>query len=211
MKTGVRWTPALANVAYAAVIPSRVTSPVPSASDGTLGHQAHAQLLRVVHRRRDADFFEQAHRGAVARRAQCRAQRHRGRRGVLVFGHPRALQRLNRLVEPVDDRRRRPPLFERRGKHERLERRPGLALGLDGAIELARLEAAAADQRAHVPGVRVERHQRAFKRRVVGRRALLATCRPPVLDFDQARLRPAVRPPAASPCPRSCRPCSPPW
>ena len=148
-------------------------------------HQAHAQPLGVVHCRRDADFFEQPHRGAVARRAQRRAQRHRRRRGVLVFGHPRALQRLNRLVEPVDDRGRRPALFERRGKHERLEGRAGLALRLDGAVELARLEASAADQRAHVAGLRVERHQRAFKRRLVGRRALLATRRPPVLDLDQ--------------------------
>ena len=52
-------------------------------------------------------------------------------------------------------RLRRDTAGERRGEDERLERRPGLPLALDGEVELALREARAADHREHppVPGI----------------------------------------------------------
>ena len=50
--------------------------------------------------------------------------------------------------------------FERRGVDERLERRAGLPLRLHRAVEVAVVEVAAADHRAHVAGVR-DRSRRA--------------------------------------------------
>ncbi len=98
-------------------------------------HVADAQRLRVLHRLRDADVLEQAHRRAVARRAQRRPQAHRVGRGVLVLRRPVALERRNRLVEVLDDRRGRVTRFESGRVDERLERRAGLPLRLHGAIE----------------------------------------------------------------------------
>ena len=63
MSTGWRTIPSLANAPEAAVIEMRVTSPAPSASDGTLGGVPTFSLLRVAHRVRDADGAE--HRTAA--------------------------------------------------------------------------------------------------------------------------------------------------
>ena len=60
---------------------------------------------------------------------------------------------LDRRVE--HDRRRLVAVVERRRVDERLERRAGLALGLDGAVELAHGEREAADDGQHAAGVRV--------------------------------------------------------
>ena len=51
---------------------------------------------------RNADLLQQADRGAVARRAQPGAQAHRLGGRVLVLGRPRALQRVDRIVEVID-------------------------------------------------------------------------------------------------------------
>ena len=58
------------------------------------------------------------------------------------------------------------PSRERRREHERLERRPGLALALDGEVELALAVVAAADHREDRAAVRVDRDERG--RRAVG-------------------------------------------
>ena len=76
--------------------------------------------------------------------------------GVLVLRRPVALQRRNRIVEVIDHRRRRVAGLERGGVHERLERGAGLPARLNGAIEVAVVEVAAADHRAHVAGVRIQ-------------------------------------------------------
>src|SRR5690606_11064719 len=110
---------------------------------------------------------EQPDGGAVAGRAQRGAQRHlRGLR-VLVLRNPGALQRLDGLVQARDDRRRGPALLQRDGEDERLERRARLAPCLRRAVDVAALEAAAPDERAHLAGLRVERDQRPLQRLVV--------------------------------------------
>ena len=93
---------------------------------------------------------------------------------MAVFRRPRALHGGNRLVETIEHGRGRVARFERGGVHERLEGRSRLPLGLDGAIESAVLEVAAAHHRAHVARLRIERDQCRLQRRVVfgGRRVL---------------------------------------
>ena len=156
--------PWLANAAYAAVIDCSVTSPDPSASDGTLGTSPTPIVFAYCTVLRDADLLQQPHGGAVARRAQRRAQGHRVGGRVFVFRRPRALQRGDRIVELIDDGRRRIAGLERGGVDERLERRAGLAVRLDGAVEVALVEVAAADHRAHVAGRRIERDERGLQR-----------------------------------------------
>ncbi len=79
----------------------------------------------------------------------------------------------------IDDRRRRVARFERGGVDERLERRAGLTVRLDGAVEMALVEVAAADHRAHVAGVRIERDERRLQRLAIGcRRRCFCRCAP---------------------------------
>ena len=61
-------------------------------------------------------------------------------------------------------RRRRVAGLERRRVDERLERRTRLTARLDRAIEVALVEVAAADHRAHVPGRRIDRDERRLQR-----------------------------------------------
>ena len=96
---------------------------------------------------------------------------------MLVLRRPRALQRRDRIVEVIDDRRRRVARLERGRVDERLERRARLPLRLHRAVEMALVEVAAADHRAHVAGRRVERDQRRLQRR----RSVAATRRRPSL------------------------------
>ena len=60
----------------------------------------------------------------------------------------------------VEARRRRDPLLQRRGERERLERRAGLPLALDGEVELALLEAPPPVHRQHAPVARVDGDER---------------------------------------------------
>ena len=89
---------------------------------------------------------------------------------MLVLGQPLLLVHEQRIVQPRDQRRRRVPCLERRGVDERLERRSGLPLRLEGAIEPALGEVAAADQREHVSVGRIHGDERPLQ--VVGGLAL---------------------------------------
>ena len=81
--------------------------------------------------------------------------------GLLVVGDvPVLVVDPDRLRLRFEPRGRRDPLLERRGQHERLERRSRLALALDGEVELALPVAPAAHHREHVPVRRVDRHER---------------------------------------------------
>ncbi len=51
-------------------------------------------------------------------------------------------------------------MFERRGEEERLERRAGLPPAAARAVELRLREVAAADERQHVAGARIDRDER---------------------------------------------------
>ena len=145
-------------------------------------HRSQPELLRVVDRGGHADHLEHAHGGAVARRLERGAHGELRAAGVALLGRPLALQGVERLVEPVDEARRRVAAFERGRIHERLERRSRLAPGLHGAVEMALREAAPADQGPDLSGPRVERHHRRLQRRVVLRHRALA-------DLSAARRR----------------------
>ena len=176
---GVGTRPWLANAAYAAVIDCSVTSPEPSASDGTLGtsptpivfayctvrgmptcwsSRTAARLLDVRRPvRRLIDVADECSSSGV--HAPCSG--------------------LDRIVEVIDDRRRREARFERGGVDERLERGARLPMRLNGAVEVAGVEVAAADHRADVAGGGIERDQRRLQhaspgsRRRAGFRVLL--------------------------------------
>ena len=164
--------PWLANAAYAAVIDCSVTSPEPSASDGTLGTSPTPMRLRVLHGLRNADLLQQPHRGAVARRAQRRAQASSTSASECSSSGVHApCSVVDRIVEVDRSRRRREAGFERGGVDERLERRARLALRLDGAVEMALVEVAAADHRAHVAGRRDPSRSSAACRRRPARRS----------------------------------------
>ena len=62
--------------------------------------------------------------------------------------------------QPVEHADRRVALRQRRRVEERLERRSGLPPAAPGAVELRLAEIPAADQRQHVAGRRIDRHQR---------------------------------------------------
>ena len=77
-----------------------------------------------------------------------------------------------------DDRRRRVPAIDRRRVDEGLEERAHLPARLRRAIELAAIEAEAADHRADLAGAVVDGDERALdERRLLERRGLDA-CRP---------------------------------
>ena len=126
-------------------------------------HVAHPHLLRLRDGFRDAHFLEHAHGRAIARRAQRCPHGHRRSVRMLVFGNPRTLQRLDRLVEPRDERGRRITRLERRRIHKGLERRARLAKRLRRAVETAGLEIAATDHRAHFAGRGIHRDERGLQ------------------------------------------------
>ena len=135
---------------YAAVSSSSVTSPVPSASDGTIGScDSMPEPLRVIDGGADADLLKQLCGGAVARHFERAAKRVLSLL-VPAAGKPRLVPGRDRRVEIAQQRSRRIAALERRRVDDRLERRTGLTTGLGGAIEAARVEIAAADERAHV-------------------------------------------------------------
>ena len=160
--------PSLAKVENADVIDSSVTSPDPSASDGTLGTEptpircAYSTVtgmptsssIRTAARLLDV---RSAVRIVIDGLSRCSSS-----------GTHAPCERHDRLIELVDERGRRETALERGRIDERLERRARLALGLRGAIEGALREVAAADHRAHVAGVRVHGHERRLQRLLAG-------------------------------------------
>ena len=149
----------------------------PKRQRGHARHTAHSHAPRLIHGFGDADLLEHADRGPVARCAERRAYRHRRRERMFVLGNPRALQRVDRLVEMRDQRRRRVAVLERRRIDERLERGSRLAQRLCRAVEAARLEVAASNHRAHLAGCRVHRDERRLEPLAVGRWAASAAAR----------------------------------
>ena len=116
-----------------------------------------AEALGVVDDDRHAEVLRKPHRHLVARVLDAEAQG-RGAGGVLllvVLRLPdvlvRALLDLDRRIE--HDRRRLVAVVDRGRVDERLERGAGLALGLDGAVELAHGEGKAADDGEHAARV----------------------------------------------------------
>ena len=113
---------------------------------------------------------------------------------MFVRRHPSALQRRDRSAQAGDERRGREALLERGCVHERLEGRPGLPLRLRRAIEVAAIEIAAANHRAHLASQRIHGDERALQRFGGFRRAAAAAFRLPLLDVgDRARDLPLRR------------------
>ena len=110
--------------------------------------RSDSERLRIRNRTLDADTFEQTDRGAITGRPKCGAHRHRVGRGVLILGKPRALVGLNRLIDTLDERRGRIPVFDCRRIDERLEGRSGLAFRLQRAVQANARRIAAADNRS---------------------------------------------------------------
>ena len=135
----------LANVENAEVIDSSVTSPDPSASDGTLGTEPTpincayctvtgmptSSSIRTAARLLDV---RSAVRIVIDGLSRCSSSGTHAPWSVMIGS-----------IELVDERGRREAALERGGVDKRLERRARLALGLRGAIEGALLEVAAAD------------------------------------------------------------------
>ena len=118
-----------------------------------------AEALGVLDDQRHAHVLRQPHGHLVARLLDAEPQRRGPERGgaVVVLGLPDllagALVDLDRRVE--HDAGRLVAVVERRRVDQRLEGRARLALGLQGAVELAGGEGEAADHRVHAAGVRV--------------------------------------------------------
>src|SRR5205823_14673202 len=118
-------------------------------------------------------------RGEVARQVQPFAHGYQAQcRVVVVFRLPqRRVELDDRRVERrvVDDFGHRVTRPDRGGVHERLEGRARLADRLCGATVLGVVEVPATDHGADVPGVRLERYERALE---VGRErsVVLARC-----------------------------------
>ncbi len=74
---------------------------------------------------------------------------------MLVLRHPAALRRVDRILEAGDQRGRGEARFERGGVDERLERGARLPAGLDGAVEAALGEGAAADHHPDLARARI--------------------------------------------------------
>ena len=96
-----------------------------------------AEAARRLHRLPQSHLGQQLHGGAIARQPQALAQRQRFVIDVLVVRRPRRVRRFDRLVEVLDQIIGTEAVFDRRGIHERLERRAGLTPGERGAIEVA--------------------------------------------------------------------------
>src|SRR5262249_59547294 len=88
---------------------------------------------------------------------------------MLVLGRPGTLHSSYRIVQMVDQGRRRESGFERSSIHERLEGGSRLAFRLNGAIEAALVEVTAADHRADVTRLGFERDEGGLKRGLVRR------------------------------------------
>ena len=120
-----------------------------------LGGDAH--VPGVIPDAQGRDLHRQLDGDQVARLLEPLPQRHQPLElAVVVLGIPdRSVEILDRdgVVLVLVDREQ--VVVQRRRVHERLERRAGLALGLGGAVELARLEVAAPDhgQQAAAAGI----------------------------------------------------------
>ena len=113
------------------------------------------------------NFKRQPHGDGVERIGQRLRQRHRAEIFVLVVFRPPALHRDRRVLA---HRVGRQPVFERGEIDERLERRAGLALGGDGAVELA-LGVAACRRPARAPRRPASWRRARLRRRRASRRS----------------------------------------
>ena len=141
-----------------------MTSPEPRASDGTFGTVPTPSVFAYDTARSMPTVLEHADRGAIAGRPERGPHRHRVSRGVLILGKPRTLVGLDRLIDTLDERRGRIPVFDRRRIDKRLEGRSGLAFRLQRAVQTNARRIAAADDRPDFTRRRVEREQRCLQR-----------------------------------------------
>ena len=116
----------------------------------------------------DAHLVRQAQRGDVARLGERVDQRHRAAiarfiivRRVRAAGREERCRRIRHRVIRLH------PRFHRRGVDVGFEGRPNLPLRLGGAVELRRLEVAAADHREHFAIGVVDGHQRRLRAAVL--------------------------------------------
>ena len=156
--------------AYAAVSDSSVTSPAPSASDGTLGIVPTPSVLGVVHGLRRCRPLAAAapRRGCSTCEAPCAASSRSP-----WSARPREPSRpaASEWARP-DDRCSVAGVtaaLERGGVDERLEGRARLPVGLHARSKRLCIEVAAANQRAHFAASRLHRDERALERSMRGR------------------------------------------
>ena len=164
---------------------SRVTSPVPSASEASSG-SAEAMPSAARRRRataRAAGALQHPHGGGVDRLRQRLLQRDLAARLAVEVARLPAAERSGASTTVSSGP---PARLQRRQIDERLEGRAGLALRLDGAVELARPVVAAADHGAHRAGRGLQHHHRALAD--AGSRAAAVPAAPPA----------APRPPPAA-------------
>ena len=122
--------------------------------DGVVGDGLHADLLRHPQGHQVQRLLEpDAQRGGTAERA------------LIVTRAPAAVRRIDHDRRVEELLAGGYALFQGGQVHHRLEAGAGLAIGLGGSVELALIEAPAADHRQHAAGLRVERHQRALHQR----------------------------------------------
>ena len=123
-----------------------------------------AERRQVPHGRLHADVEQHADGDRVLRSVKAPAHRHGALEAALVaravFGFQ--LDGLQDSGHVPEDGGRRNAVRQRRGVDERLEAGAGLALGLQGVVELVGVEIPPADHGAHAAGARVQRHQGAL-------------------------------------------------
>src|SRR5690606_35049790 len=124
-----------------------------------------AEALDEARRVRRAECVHDANRYQVARSHERLAQTHGAAKFArVVLRAPACFERriLDHERRIVDDARRREALIERGRVEERLERRPGLASGLNGTVVVAGVIVEAADERRDRAVLRVERDESAL-------------------------------------------------
>src|SRR5437660_3718758 len=92
---------------------------------------------------------------------------------MFVLRCPRALHSGDRFVQMIHHGCRRIALLDGRRVHERLERRAGLTVCLNGAVEMARIEIASANHGSNETRIGLERDEGTLEESVWRRRGRL--------------------------------------
>ena len=173
IKVGSTSVPSFAKAPYADTSESIVTSPDPSASDGTCGmpgmpnrsaYSAVAgmptsSIIRTAARLLDTRSASRIVNVSSSTWPSC--------------GYPCTRGRQHRIAQVPKNRGRSKTMLQRRGVQERLERRSRLPSCLGDPIEAALVELTASDERPHFSCVGIEGDERRLQR-TVGRPLLRA-------------------------------------
>ena len=158
--------PPFGNAANAVVKSSGVTTPDPSDSDGTSGRSRRPTSDARRSTGREPIACWSSGGGAVVRLDHRLADRQRVRRLAARVARRPLLRPLRLDVRQTGQHRhRRVAVLERGREEKRLERGAGLAPAARRAVELRLPEVASADQRQHVAGRRIDRHERRLQLR----------------------------------------------